>query len=365
MKNEQQTMNNKQRKGATRAFLFHCSLFVVRCSFFIALAFLSPKLRAQDADVDLPAVTPPNFSQVAGKFRIISSAAPTEIEVEKPITLKVQIVGQGPKAYQPKREYLHIFPEGLAADFHLEAVPAEDKFMPEKGLWEFVYRLRPKNTGVDKIPSLRLLYFAPGSNKFQSSFAEEIPIKVRPALEAAKDLPPLKVVPAPPGFYELAPVEEVLRDARPWFRAEPGLVLAFLAVPPALCLVWYRLGRRWHPTTAERRRLARSKAARLALSYLEKQAPDAIRTRAVLTDFLRQRLDLSAQEPTPAEVARHLKRLGVAKKTVAAWTAIFQTCDQYRFAPDAARRFAPATQPLSLEAIRLIQTLEADPCVTR
>src|SRR5438552_10170266 len=100
-------------------------------------------LSAQDVEVEIPPVTPPNFSQVVGKYRLSSVATPTEVFVEEPITLKVYITGTGPVKYRPERKNLHIFPEDLADNFHLEAVAEQDKVFPEKGLWEFVYRLRP------------------------------------------------------------------------------------------------------------------------------------------------------------------------------------------------------------------------------
>jgi hypothetical protein len=101
------------------------------------------------------------------------------------------------------------------------------------------------------------------------------------------------------------------------------MLAALLATPPLLCFVWYRLWRRLYPNAAERRQRRRSKAARLALHYLAKQSDDVLRTRAAAVDYLRQRLDLPALEPSPHEVARHLKRLGIAKPLVADWATFF------------------------------------------
>ena len=46
---------------------------------------------------------------------------------------------------------------------------------------------------------------------------------------------------------------------------------------------------------------------------------------------------------------------------VADWTAFLQTCDRFQFAPSTDH---PDT-PVTTEAIRLINALEADPCVSR
>ena len=323
------------------------------------LFWISFPVHAQDEDFELPVVTPPNFSQVVGRYRIESSAAPTEVHVEEPITLKVQIMGKGPAKYRPERKNLRIFPDELLADFHVEDVPDRDRLLPEKGFWEFIYRLRPKRTDVREIPGLQLVYLTVDNKRPQSAFADPVSIKVLPAKESAKF--DLKVVRAPDRFYKLRPVEEVVRDDTPLPR--PGLekLALLLALPPALCFVWYRIWRRRHPSAAESRLWRRSRAARAALQTLVKQPADAVQVRAALVDFLRRRVDLAALDPTPAEVAAHLKRLGVRKPLIAAWTTFLQTCDRLRFAPGS----TVAPNPLPGEATRLVQELEVDPCVSR
>src|SRR2546428_62474 len=92
---------------------------------FLALLVACP-VRGQDAEADIPAVAPPHFSQLVGKYRITSSAAPTEIHVEEPVTLTVRIAGEGPQRYRPERKSLQIFPDGLDDDFYVEAVPDRD-----------------------------------------------------------------------------------------------------------------------------------------------------------------------------------------------------------------------------------------------
>jgi hypothetical protein len=125
------------------------------------------------------------------------------------------------------------------------------------------------------------------------------------------------------------------------------------------------------------------------LNYLAKQKDDVPRTRAAAVDYLRQRLDLPALDPAPQEVARHMKRLGIAKPLIADWAKFLQACDEFRFAPVAARAWpglryseTPAVQTelasvsgvseylnpghpvdLNAEAIRLIHAVEGDPCV--
>ncbi|HWY85858.1 MAG TPA: BatD family protein, partial [Gemmataceae bacterium] len=163
----------------------------------IILAAATP-VAAQEAEVEVPPVSRPNFSQVVGdKYEMSSTAAPTEVYIEEPITLKVRISGQALQKYRPERINLRVFPEDVAEDFHVESVGGQDTLEPDKGQWEFVYRLRPKHEKVTRIPALQLLYYAPGLKKFQSAYTEEIPIKVKRRQEATAEKLNLQVVPPP------------------------------------------------------------------------------------------------------------------------------------------------------------------------
>ena len=143
----------------------------------IFLAAATP-VGAQNAEVEVPPVSRPNFSQVVGdKFQMTSTAAPTEVYIEEPITLHVRISGQALQKYRPERMNLRIFPEDVAEDFYVEAVGDQDNYEPGKGLWEFVYRLRPKHEKVTHIPVLQLLYYAPGRRNFKARTPTRFPSK--------------------------------------------------------------------------------------------------------------------------------------------------------------------------------------------
>jgi hypothetical protein len=73
---------------------------------------------------------------------------------------------------------------------------------------------------------------------------------------------------------------------------------------------------------------------------------------------LRQRLDLSAAEPTPREAAGHLRRLGVSAALARRTGDLFRACDVDRFAP----ALAANGDGLAGSAAQLILALEAEPC---
>src|SRR5262249_3806161 len=162
--------------------------------------------------------------------------------------------------------------DDLADDFHLEALPEQDK--SAGGTWEFVYKLRPKRADVKAIPNLTLVYYDPASRTFRTDIADEIAIKVTPPPDKA--LAGLKVLGLRARVHQRRRPEEVVRADPHWPRPGPGLLAALLALPPLGCFVWYRVWRRLNPNVAERRLRRRSRAARLALHYLEKQAGDDV-----------------------------------------------------------------------------------------
>jgi hypothetical protein len=325
-----------------------------RLFLFFGLILTAAIIRADD----LPAVTPANFSQIVGDYRISSSAAPLAVRMEEPITLTVVIKGDGPANHQPERKNLHIFPADIADSFHVEPVPEQDKRLPREGRWEFIYRLRPKNERVKGIPELQLVFLPKGASSCQSSFADEIPIRVTPRAEATPETLALKVVQAPPRFYALRPWADVLRNDLPAPPPEPLVLALLLAFPPLLCFAGYHLWRRLNPSAAQREYWRRSGAARLAIAKLAKQNADVQATRAVVVDFLRQRFELSPKEPTPVEVVRCLRRLGIGKRFVAGWQELLEACDRYQFAPAP----VPANGYVQAEAARLIKAVEADAC---
>src|SRR5437867_1686734 len=87
------------------------------------LLVLAPSVSAQ---IVPPARDQPvDFSWTVGAYRIQSSAAPTRVEVERAMVLKVKIIldGAGPPAYHPMQDKLRIFPPAIDKDFFVEPLP--------------------------------------------------------------------------------------------------------------------------------------------------------------------------------------------------------------------------------------------------
>ncbi len=313
-------------------------MHIFRLTLCVALLGLA-RLDAQTA----PAVgRPPQYSGVEGQYALEVTAAPTTVHVEEPITLRVRIVGRG---QPPRRERLRLFPPGWERDFYIEEVPAEDQANPKAGTWDFVYRLRPKQERVQGISGLKLVYYHPQRQRYQTAYQEPeyLPLSVKPRPARAEDWE-VAAARAPASFYALAPVD--VESANP--QAGWGWVVLVVIGPPLAC--WLGARRRLGGRAA-----AGHAAAQRALKELEAGAEPAW---LVLARYLRERLGYAGVEPTPADVARFLKRRGFARSLIEEARAFHAACDAARFAPSSG-----AADHLRGEAIRLIGALETDKCL--
>jgi hypothetical protein len=330
-------------------------------SFLLFFLVAAGPLRAADpAGSEPPAVgRPDDFSQVVGSYRLTATAAPTRLRVEDPLLLTVRITGSGPKAYQPQRRHLRLFPPGTDKDFYLKPLPDKDRHLAAERTWEFAFELRPKGPGVRKVPALRLVYYNPTFRRYQTSYAPAIPLTVTPRPTAGPPPEAVRVFEAPDSLHEVTTGPLVLRREETGWLGLPAL-LGLLAAPPALCGLGYYWWRRRYPDAARLARRRRSQAAEQALQALG-GAADPVRVAGLVAEYLRRRLDLPAEEPTPREAARHLRRLGVAPDLARRAAELFRACDAGRFAPPAPEGVRPA-DGLAGAAAGLIHDLEAEPC---
>jgi hypothetical protein len=82
----------------------------------------------------------------------------------------------------------------------------------------------------------------------------------------------------------------------------------------------------------------------------------ARRLAALVTTYLQDRLELPAADPSPAEAAAHLRRLGVSAELRKQTAHFYRVCDTVRFAPEPAL----GRDDLTTMARDLILALEAE-----
>jgi hypothetical protein len=292
---------------------------------------------AEDEPDEIPLVGRPSdlpFSGASGRFEVSTRAEPTTLEAETPLTFTVRVQATGPVRHPPRRPDLRQLP-AFAERFHIED-PDGGSRHPDPRTWEFVYRLKPKGTDVTEVPSLPFVYFnpdiRPANRAFQEVYTDAIPLRVKPHEAVAV---PLQV---PDSAFQLASGPGVLARQTPW--APPGAVVTalLLLAPPLLCAAWYAAWQRRYPDAARQARQRRSRAARLALQQLRAAGglplgQRAARAASAVASYLRERLELSAAEPTPTETARHLKQKGCSAQLTEQAAGFFRACDEARFLP--------------------------------
>jgi hypothetical protein len=292
---------------------------------------------------------PLNFSNIVGQYDIKVSATPTEVHVDEAIVLTVEISGTGPKAYEPARKSLRLFPASWEDDFFIN--DARDAVDLKARTWTFTYRLKPKHVKVKEIDGIELVFYDPSQNernRFQSRFGAAIPLTVMATPE--KDV---VVEPLAASFYRQSTPGEI---ASAWttYEAPPWALMLAIGLPPLLCFLGVVIYRRFTPGDVELRRRRRNEAAQRALADLH-QGHDPAWT--VVAMYLHERFDFPVIAATPAEVALFLKRCGFAKPVCEAGRTFFQDCDSVRY-----RRESSDDPGLGAAGANLIQALEADPC---
>jgi hypothetical protein len=327
-----------------------------------ALASAGGRLQAGDAELDdfEPPVAgrPESFSGFIGAYHIAVRVAPAEVAVEDPVVLTVSVTGTGPANRLPQRPLLRLLAPALDKDFHVQDLPEKDHHDKSSQTWDFVYQLRPRRLDVTRVPALKLWYYDPAYRRYQPSYATAIKltVKPRPQVQPPSDTKGA-AEPAEP-VWELVVGPSVLRRVGSGWPGWPLLLLLALG-PPAACLAWYALWCRLHPEAAWRRRQRQSQAARQALAALHALGASAgAGAGLVLAQYLRQRLDLRAAEPTPQETARYLRRAGLSGPLAGKVADFFRACDASRFAPPP----PPAAGGLAGEAVTLIFALESESC---
>jgi hypothetical protein len=310
----------------------------------------------------------------SGRFEVRTRADPTSLQAGDPILLTVCIQAKGAWTRGPERPDLANKPEyaKFRQQFHIDN--DEERASPDKGQWEFDFRLRPKSERVKEVPSLAIVYFRPGftppEKGYMTTAAPAIPLQVT---SRAKVLPSeirgqSAAREAPNYLYEVVTGPAVLRREEPAVFPAAWLVILLSAVPPVISIGWYLVWKHRNPTQARLSRLRKSRAARQALLALAKTVngkiaspnhaskEEACNVADALTGYLRERLDLRASQPTPADISSHLLTKGISADLVERTSELFRACDALRYSPQRQQGIS-----LSTQAAGLILALESQP----
>lgn len=324
-----------------------------------------------------PAEEPPAAWQPEGpsgaegnSFRVVMTAAPTDLAVGERLLLTVRVTARGPWRTAPHRidlRRLRAF-RGFGIEPSASDRPDRESGSGKEKAWEFDYHLRPLDDSLRAIPGLAFRYYNPAvpfeDRRWNTIYAAAVPITVRPrAAVAPGDIagaPPPPPLPAEVVLFSEGP--SVLRRESPWAPPSAWLIVLPAVAPPLSCFIAYLGLRRWRPRAARKRPAPGSRAARRALDALarcdgrpENGSPAPV---PIVANYLRERTAFAVVEGTPREVAAHLRKAGFSDATAARAADFFVTADAARFGPQS----APRPELRVDEARRLIQILEGEAC---
>jgi hypothetical protein len=206
---------------------------------------------------------PAGFSGAVGQFALSSEASPTSSATGDPLTLKINVTGQG--------NFGSVSMDGLPASADWKSYKPSAKFEPgdssgATGSKTFEQSIVPLKAGRQEIPAVSFSYYDPAKDAYVTKATQPIAIEIAANSAAAQAAAPITNTVAnaaaagePDASSEgMAPDQEVPAHAssslrplllRPWFVAMNGLTLAVIILGAFVRAV--RVRRTRHPRQLE------------------------------------------------------------------------------------------------------------------
>jgi len=312
---------------------------------------------------------PAGFNGAIGNYRMSATAGPTNLTVGDPITVRVQIAGNGPI------DSLQLPAQADWRDF--TTYPATSKTdlndpLGLSGIKSFEQVVIPLNHEIQALPPLRFSFFDPQAKAYRTLSSPAVPLSIRAA--ATTGAPPPALTNAAAGATP-PPADDIVH-IRPRLDAAPAapLLLAqpwFLGAQSAPVLLWISLllWRRRVELLANnpRRRRQREVAARVRDGLKELRAHAGQQTSIeffatlfrLLQEQLGERLDLPASAITEAVIDERLRSRGVSAEVLKPLRELFQTCNAARYAPTTSSQELTALIPKLEGVLHELQRLKA------
>lgn len=301
---------------------------------------------------------PGTFLGAVGRYTLEVTAGPTNVAVGDPIRLRVQISGRG------QLEGLTL--PGFDGWTDFRVYPAVSRVettdaLGVEGAKVIEHDVVPQNAGVTALPAIAFSYFDPLGRAYVTLTNPPVPILVRPVGSRAPTLTSSGASPPPREIVHLKPRPGTLAQLRPPVVQRPWFwLLSFTPLAVfAGAAVWRRRQDSLARNPRERRRREVARKVRSGLETLGQAAArgDSREVFALvfrlLQEQLGERLDLPAASITEAVLEERLVPAGAAAGLVAELRALFQACNQARYAP------AGSVQDLQDTVRRLERVIDA------
>jgi hypothetical protein len=286
-----------------------------------------------------PDDVPAGFNGAIGEFKITLTAGPTNVQAGDPITMRIEITGNG--SFDGVQLPANPGWKGF------RAYPPSATFEPGDrlgltGTKRFEQVVTPETPNISELPPLEFSFFSPRSGAYRTLTTPPIKLNVSPGALAA--LPRDPPMPQEDGTApELAPLKPHLGLAGPppvpW--ATQAWFLALAAVPWVAwgaTRAWTRWRDRTGATRESRRRRAREKrldagfAALKGFSAEGETEPFFATLFRVLQELVAERVGQPPASITEGLLDTVLPARGVPPDLIARLHQLFQTCNQARYA---------------------------------
>jgi hypothetical protein len=301
----------------------------------------SPRMDLQVSPLPTEGV-PPGFAGAVGSYQMAVTAGPTNVVAGDPITLRIQISGQGALdsvtlPEQPGWENFKAYPPTAK-------VNTTDQLGLE-GSKTFEEIVTPQNADVRTLPPISFSFFDPEQKKYRTLTQPAMPLVVRaanqgsmPALAAntpaENPKPTADVIPIKQHVGVIAQIRPPLVQ-QPWFLALQGV--------PVLALLSSVIWRKRKENLANNPRLRRQRqVAQVVREGLEELHTLAAQNKSdeffatvfrLLQEQLGERLDLPASAITEAVIDERLRPRKVSPEILTSLHELFQACNLARYAP--------------------------------
>ena len=310
---------------------------------------------------------PATFTGAVGAFNMTVTAAPTNVAVGDPITVKVNISGRG------RLDAFKLPEQSQWRDFNkYEATKKVDvsDALGLAGTVAFEQVITPQNHEVRELAPLEFSFFDPEQKEYRTLTGPPIPLAVRNAAVAATP-PPVPTNAA--ANTETPPADDILH-IHPQFAAGSGAALLvrkpwFLGLQVVPVIAWLALfiSRKRRESLANNPRLRRQRevATKIRDGLRELQTLAAAQNSdqffatlfRLLQEQIGERLDMPASAITEAVIDERLRQSELSPTTVDALHDLFQMCNQARYAPQKTSRELSAIIPRAENVLRELQGL--------
>jgi hypothetical protein len=286
---------------------------------------------------------PPDYNGAVGRFTFAAKASPTNVTAGDPITLQVELAGEGNLDALP-------FPGG--SDWkNFKVYPPTGKVESNdplgiSGVKRFERVVIPQTADIKELPAIAFSFFDPERKAYRTLRSSPIPLVV----QASTVAPPQPTILAAPKTEQTPPPTRDIVHIKPHLgllhTPQPALVRQpwFLALQALPLVAWISalIGRKYREKLENNPRLRRrqqvSETVRKGLKQLvrlgEERDNEAFFAAVfrLLQEQLGERLDLPASAITEAVVEERLHS-DAPEDLVTTLRRLFQACNQARYAP--------------------------------